>query len=54
VLAANEAEPGVFYAGNNKGLFRSADAGSTWEELPIPWPAGIRIGRANALVVVQD
>jgi photosystem II stability/assembly factor-like uncharacterized protein len=54
VLAANEAEPGVFYAGNNKGLFRSADAGSTWEELPIPWPAGTRIGRANALVVVQD
>ena len=54
VLAANEAEPGVFYAGNNKGLFRSTDAGSTWEELPIPWPAGTRIGRANALVVVQD
>src|SRR5438132_9169895 len=54
VLAANEAEPGVFNAGNNKGLFRSADAGSTWEELPIPWPAGTRIGRANALVVVQD
>ena len=53
VLAANEAEPGVFYAANNKGLFRSADAGSTWEELPIPWPADTRLGRAQALVVIQ-
>lgn len=53
VLAANEAEPGVFYTANNKGLFRSADAGSTWEELPIAWPAGIRLGRAHALVAVQ-
>ena len=54
VLAANEAEPGVFYAANNKGLFRSADAGSTWEELSIPWPVGTRLGRAHALVVVQE
>ena len=54
VLAANEAEPGVFYAANNKGLFRSADAGSTWEELPIPWPADTRLGRAHALVAVQE
>lgn len=54
VLAANEAEPGVFYVANNKGVFRSADAGSTWEALPIRWPAGTRLGRAYALVVVQD
>ena len=53
VLVANEAEPGVFYAANNKGLFRSADAGSTWEELPIPWPTDTRLGRAHALVAVQ-
>jgi photosystem II stability/assembly factor-like uncharacterized protein len=53
VLAANEAEPGVFYAGNNRGIFRSADAGSTWEELPIPWPTNTRLGRASALVAVQ-
>jgi len=53
VLAANEAEPGVFYTANNKGLFRSADAGSTWEELLIAWPADIRLGRAHALVAVQ-
>lgn len=54
VLATAEAEPGVFYAANNHGLFRSADAGSSWEELPIPWPNGIRIGRAHALVVVPE
>ena len=54
VLVANEAEPGVFYAGNNKGVFRSADAGSTWKELPIPWPVGTRLGRVAALVAVQE
>jgi photosystem II stability/assembly factor-like uncharacterized protein len=52
VLAANEFEPGVFYAANNIGLFRSADAGSTWNELPIPW--SVNIGRANALTVVAE
>lgn len=54
VLATHESEPGVFYAANNKGVFRSADAGSTWEELPIPWPTNRQLGRANALVVVQE
>ncbi len=54
VLAINKAEPGVFYAANNKGVFRSADAGSTWEKLPIHWPVGTQIGRVNALIVVQE
>jgi hypothetical protein len=54
VLATHEAEPGVFYAANNKGVFRSADAGSSWEALPIHWPQGLHIGRANALVVVPE
>jgi photosystem II stability/assembly factor-like uncharacterized protein len=54
VLTANEAEPGVFYAANNKGVFRSADAGVTWEAVPVRWPEGTRPGRAHALVVVQD
>ena len=51
VLAANEAEPGVFYAANNQGVFRSTDTGLSWELLPIPWPAGTTLGRAQALVV---
>jgi hypothetical protein len=54
VLATHEAEPGVFYAANNNGVFRSANAGSSWEALPIRWPQGLRIGRANALVVVPE
>jgi photosystem II stability/assembly factor-like uncharacterized protein len=54
VLAANEAEPGVFYAANNHGVFRSVDAGTTWEQLPIPWPTGTQLGRASALVVVSE
>lgn len=53
VLAANEAEPGVFYGANNKGLFRSVDAGSIWEELPIPLPTATRLGRTQALVAVH-
>ncbi len=51
VLAANDAEPHTFYAANNKGIFRSADGGTTWSELPILWPAGARLGHAAALVV---
>jgi hypothetical protein len=54
VLATHEAEPGVFYAANNLGVFRSADAGSSWEALPIRWPQGLGIGRANALIVVPE
>nr|MDQ2716926.1 glycosyl hydrolase [Chloroflexota bacterium] len=55
VLAANEAEPGVFYAANNKGVFRSTDAGSSWEALPIRWPEKRTPGgRAHALVVMPE
>jgi len=54
VLATHEAEPSVFYAANNKGVFRSADAGSSWVAMPIRWPQNSRIGRAHALVVVQE
>lgn len=53
VLAVNEAEPGVFYAANNQGVFRSPDAGVNWEALPISWPT-THLGRAHALVVVPE
>ena len=52
VVAVDRFEPGVFYAANNKGLFRSADTGSTWDELPIRWPGQIR--RVHALQVVAE
>lgn len=54
VLASHEAEPGVFYAANNHGVYRSADTGLTWEALPIPWPAGTLLGHVNALIVRAD
>ncbi len=54
VLTVNPAELGVFYAGSNKGIFRSTDAGSSWEELLMHWPHNFQMGRVNALVVVEE
>ena len=54
VLTANPAEPGVFYAGSNSGIFRSADAGVSWEKLPLHWPDNFQMGRVHALVVVEE
>jgi hypothetical protein len=54
VLASNESEPHTFYAANNKGVFRSSDGGSSWSELPIPWPTGARLGHVAAVVAVRN
>jgi photosystem II stability/assembly factor-like uncharacterized protein len=54
VLAVNPAEAGVFYAGSNKGVFRSTDAGMSWEALPIHWPENFQIGRVHALAIVEE
>jgi hypothetical protein len=51
VLAANPAEPRVFYAASNRGLFRSTDAGLGWERLDIVWPDRYLRQSVNALVV---
>lgn len=53
-LASHNAEPGVFYAGNNQGIFRSADAGINWEALPIHWPDGLTIGRISAIALSSE
>jgi hypothetical protein len=37
-FATNADEPGVIYAANNRGLFRSADAGRSWLAMDLPWP----------------
>ncbi len=42
--STQEVEPGVFYAANNRGIFRSVDTGPTWEALPIPWPQDTKPG----------
>ncbi len=52
LLAANEGEPGVFYALNNTGLYRSPDRGISWERLDLAWPDHHR--RPGGLAVVED
>jgi hypothetical protein len=37
-FATHAGEPGVIYAANNRGLFRSDDAGRSWKALVFPWP----------------
>jgi hypothetical protein len=37
-FASDADEPGVIYAANNRGLFRSDDAGWSWKVLDLPWP----------------
>jgi hypothetical protein len=37
-FATHAGEPGVIYAANNRGLFRSGDAGRSWKALDLPWP----------------
>ena len=53
ILAANEAEPGVFYALTNRGLHRSPDGGARWEHLEVAWPERYRRQLPGALVVVE-
>ena len=47
-------EPGEFYAVSNTGLFRSADAGSTWERLDVEWPDRFAETTAQGLAVTGD
>ena len=53
ILASNEFEPGVFYALTNLGLYRSSDAGLSWESLDIPWPDYYRHQNQRGLAVAN-
>lgn len=53
-LAAHPAEPGVVYDANNRGAFRSADAGRSWRALEIPWPPGALAGGVEALACLPE
>jgi hypothetical protein len=53
VLATNTAEPGVFYALGNHGLYRSPDAGVNWQRLDVPWPDHLRFSHPEGLAVVS-
>jgi photosystem II stability/assembly factor-like uncharacterized protein len=37
-FATDPSDPGVIYAANNRGLFRSDDAARSWKALDITWP----------------
>ena len=50
-LASDSKEPGVFYALCNKGCYRSADAGESWEPLPLPWKSDYEHQQQQALAM---
>jgi photosystem II stability/assembly factor-like uncharacterized protein len=53
-FATHASEPGVIYAANNRGLFRSEDAGRSWNVLDITWPEpGLSKG-VEALVCLPE
>ena len=53
VLAANEAEPHAFYAAPHQGdIYRSADAGLSWERLDV-WPSGYQPKDVTGMAVVD-
>ena len=54
VLATHDAEPHVFYASPaSNAIYRSADAGRSWEAVPVAWPEGFADRRVNALAVAE-
>ena len=53
VLAAHDTEPGIFYAANNVGIYRSPDAGLTWQRLDIPWPEAYHSMRTEGMVITE-
>lgn len=54
VLATNPAEPHVFHAAINADLYRSADAGLSWQRLVVAWPPHDAGERIHALVVTTS
>lgn len=54
ILASNSNELGIFYALTNKGLYRSPDAGVTWEQVMLPWNPSYEHQHQQALVVSEE
>jgi len=53
-FAVSPDELGVIYAANNRGIFRTADAGKSWQAVEIPWPQGVLDHRVDALTCLPD
>jgi photosystem II stability/assembly factor-like uncharacterized protein len=47
-------EPGVVYAANNRGVFRSPDAGQSWKALDVPWPEPGLADGVEALAILPE
>lgn len=54
ILATERGNADVFYAANNRGVFRSDDAGQTWHRLEIPWSNSAHEANAEALLVIPE
>jgi photosystem II stability/assembly factor-like uncharacterized protein len=50
VLVAGD-DPGVLYAGTNRGLYATADAGDAWTRLDVDWPAAFTDGAVRGLAL---
>jgi len=53
-FAAHPGEPGVIYAANNRGVFRSDDAGGRWSIIDVPWPRPGLADGVTALACLPD
>ena len=51
VVTSHQAEPGVFYALTNRGLYRSPDGGQAWEPLALPWKPDYMRQHQQVLVI---
>jgi photosystem II stability/assembly factor-like uncharacterized protein len=54
VVASHTAESGVFYAAINSAVYRSDEAGRSWQSLPIDWPAEFTSSRIHAMTVASE
>ena len=46
--------PGEFWAANNRGVYRSVDAGRSWERVTLAWPDAYTRGNVLAFHVRTD
>lgn len=53
-LIADPHEPGVVYAANNRGVYRSADMGESWGRLRIAWAAEYEGERVAGVAVASS
>lgn len=49
-LLSSNSEPGVFYAVNNLGVFKSKNAGKSWNRMPVHWPQHLKHQRVRGFV----